>query len=235
MKKIFDQFYGNFVLYSPGVDRVIAVTNGDPQCAMTSAQILSSKLPLVVGLVKQLEINADNCLEYSIKDKNIMFAFSSIFYGRQWPGFKRLNKGVVYQGWPLDYQNERSRAVLKNLSEYADFVCDAVKAIRITNIIFNVLPLETLTEEMIGWDDVPPGIVPEPDQSNSDIGISRELLQILYRANNIDEACELFKEFWLRTPDTVLYRNQFYQMLGLDMPQELKRVTFSGNITGFAV
>jgi hypothetical protein len=234
--KIFNSYYGSYLLYSPGIDRILCVDYNDPFTAMTSAQVLSSKLPLVVGLVKsQLNFDPERSLEYSIKDKNIMFAFSSIFYSRQWPSFKRLSNQIEYLGWPVDYEEPDAKTCLINLKNYAEFVCQAVKAIKLTTMIFNSIPSEIIADQMLGWEQIPEHLHVASDHTGLDVGIERELMLVLYSGKSVEEALAGFENIWSTVYDAVLHRNQFYQMLGIDIPDSLKDVNFSGNITGFAV
>lgn len=206
----------------------------DPFTAVQSAQILSSKLPLVVGVTRSTDIDLNRCLEYSIRDKDLMFANSSIFYSRQWPSFRRLSGGFEYLGWPIDYKEEPAKQHLIQLQEYSEFVCNCVKAVSITNLIFNVLPLNAIVGEYLS------SVVPEEINvpcDNTDVvsGVPAEIFKILYYSNNIKQAVGDINEFWKTVPDVVLYRNQFYQLLELEQPDDVRAVTFSGRLTGFAV
>jgi hypothetical protein len=232
--KAFEPFYGNMVLYSPGIDRVICLDQYDPFTAVESAQILSSKLPLVVGVTRSQDIDPVRSLEFSIKEKDLMFAFSSIFYSRQWPSFRRLSSGFEYLGWPVDYQDEPARGYLIQLKNYAEFVCRCVKATQITNLIFNVLPMQEIVGKYM--DNNIPSVMNVPsDNTDSVRGISADILQILYDHDSVESATQAINELWKATPDVVLYRNQFYQLLGIQQPEDVRSVSFSGRITGFAV
>ena len=232
--KNFEPFYGNMVLYSPGIDRIICLDRFDPYTAVEAAQILSAKLPLVVGVVRSMDIDATRCLEYSIKDKELMFAYSSIFYSRQWPSFRRLSGGFEYLGWPLDYKDEPARGYLVQLRDYAEFVCQCVKATRITNLIFNVLPMEHIVGNYL--DQYCPDTMTVPaDNTEAVGGVSANILKILYEKDSVTDAISAINDFWRTIPDVVLYRNQFYQLLGIEQPEDVKAMRFSGKITGFAV
>lgn len=233
-RKHFEPFYGDYLMYSPGLDRIIFVDQFDPYTAVETAQILSSKVSLVVGITKNKpNFEDNNCLEYTLKDKNIMYASSSIFYSRQWPSFRRLNTSVDHVGWPEDYEEDVAREALQDLQEYAIFVSKCVKAIRITNLIFNVLPANHIIKELNGVDT---GELEVPsDQTEVDDGVLVTILRILYKAKNKNDAMEMINEFWSKVPDVVLYRNQFYQMIEEEQSEELKANRFSGRITGFAV
>jgi hypothetical protein len=233
--KPFDPFYGHYLVYAPGFDRVLYVDHGDPFTVMETAQILSSKVPLVVGSVKTLPtFNDQNCLEYTIKDKNIMFASSSIFYSRQWPSFRRLNTSVEHKGWPDDYVEDIASVALKELQEYALFVAKCVKAIRITNLIFNTLPINQLAL-LHGPNTIPDNLSAPVDQSDVELGISVTLLSILYNGLNKESTLDDIDKFWGGLSDVVLYRNQFYQLIDQEQSDELKENKFSGKVTGFAV
>jgi hypothetical protein len=232
--KNFEPFYGNTVFYAPGIDRVICMDQFDPYTAVKSAQILSSKLSLVVGVIKSTDIDPTRCLEYSIKDKDLMFAYSSIFYSRQWPSFRRLSGGFEYLGWPVDYKEEPAKSILIQLQEYSEFVCQCVKAIQITNLIFNVLPMEDIVGAYLE-DYVPENLTVPADNTDQLKGVSAALYKILYNCGSTKEAMLEINEFWKTVPDVVLYRSQFYQLIGREQPEDVKAVTFSGKITGFAV
>ncbi len=232
--KAFEPFYGNMVLYSPGIDRVICLDQYDPFTAVESAQILSSKLPLVVGVTRSQDIDPARCLEFSLRDKELMFAFSSIFYSRQWPSFRRLTGGFEYLGWPTDYRDEPARGYLTQLRDYAEFVCQCVKAVKITNLIFNVLPMQQIVGQYL-QQDWPVEVSVPADNTEALRGVSASILQILYDCDSVKSATAAINELWKTIPDVVLYRNQFYQLLGVQQPDDVKGVSFSGKITGFAV
>lgn len=231
--KPFDPFYGNYIMYSPGLDRIIFVDQFDPYTAVETAQILSSKISLVVGTLKNEPEFKHNCLEYTLKDKNIMFASSSIFYSRQWPSFRRLNSTVEHVGWPDDYVEDVAKESLNDLQEFAIFVSKCVKAVRITNLIFNVLPSSHIINELNGVDTS--GLHVPVDQTEVEEGVSVTILRLLYKAKDKKHAIKLINEFWSKVPDVVLYRNQFYQMIGEEQSDDLKANRFSGRVTGFAV
>ncbi len=232
--KAFEPFYGNMVLYSPGIDRVICLDQYDPFTAVESAQILSSKLPLVVGVTRSQDIDPARCLEFSLRDKELMFAFSSIFYSRQWPSFRRLTGGFEYLGWPTDYRDEPARGYLTQLRDYAEFVCQCVKAVKITNLIFNVLPMQQIVGQYL-QQDWPVEVSVPADNTEALRGVSASILQILYDCDSVKSSTAAINELWKTIPDVVLYRNQFYQLLGVQQPDDVKGVSFSGKITGFAV
>lgn len=232
--KVFEPFYGNMVLYSPGIDRVICLDQFDPYSAVESAQILSSKLPLVVGVTRSQDIDPSRCLEFSLREKDLMFAFSSIFYSRQWPSFRRLNSGFEYLGWPLDYKEEPARSYLIQLRDYAEFVCQCVKAVKITNLIFNVLPMQQIAGQHLR-DQWPSTVNIPADNTVSAQGVSADIMKILYNSDSVESAVLAINELWKTIPDVVLYRNQFYQLLGVQQPDDVRAVSFSGKITGFAV
>lgn len=232
--KNFEPFYGNYMMYAPGLDRIVFVDQFDPYTAVETAQILSSKLSLVVGTLKnEPSFGGKNCLEYTLKDKNLMYASSSIFYSRQWPSFRRLNSTVEHVGWPDDYTEEVAKEALNDLQELAIFIAKCVKAVRITNLIFNVLPSKHIIEELSGIDTN--GLSVPVDQTEVEDGISVTILRILYKARNKNHAMKLINEFWSKVPDVVLYRNQFYQMIDEEQSEELKQNRFSGRVTGFSV
>lgn len=232
--KIFEPFYGTTVLYSPGIDRVICLDHFDPYSAVESAQILSSKLPLVVGVTRSQDIDPLRCLEFSLRDKDLMFAFSSIFYSRQWPSFRRLSSGFEYLGWPTDYKEEPARGYLIQLRDYAEFVCQCVKAVKITNLIFNVLPMQQIAGQYLqqNW---PSSVSVPADNTEAVKGVGASILQILYDSDSTESAVAAINELWKTVPDVVLYRNQFYQFLGVQQPEDVRAISFSGKITGFAV
>ena len=191
-------------------------------------------MPLVVGVTRSQDIDPARCLEFSLRDKELMFAFSSIFYSRQWPSFRRLTGGFEYLGWPTDYRDEPARGYLTQLRDYAEFVCQCVKAVKITNLIFNVLPMQQIVGQYL-QQDWPVEVSVPADNTEALRGVSASILQILYDCDSVKSATEAINELWKTIPDVVLYRNQFYQLLGVQQPDDVKGVSFSGKITGFAV
>jgi hypothetical protein len=134
----------------------------------------------------------------------------------------------------LDYKDEPARGYLIQLRDYAEFVCQCVKATRITNLIFNVLPMEHIIDNYL--DQYCPDTMTVPaDNTEAVGGVSANILKILYENDSVESAVADINAFWKTVPDVVLYRNQFYQLLGIEQPEDVRGVTFSGKITGFAV
>jgi hypothetical protein len=240
-------FYGNNfgkrvnanIIYSPGVDRIIAVDSYDPFTAVESAQILSSKISLLVGVLTKnddMEINNYNCLEYTLKEKNAMVGTSSILVSRQSPVFKRIQGGVVKVGKPIEYADGERREVLLQLHEYAKFVIQAWHAVKVLDLVFNIFPLGVYADDY--FDNSMPAEFKAPhDNTNipTNTGVKQEMKKILYRANTPAEALQQIENLWVSVPDAVLYRNAFYQVMEIPLPDRLKDITYSGNATAFAV
>jgi hypothetical protein len=243
----FASFYGNSfgkrvnanIIYSPGVDRIIAVDSFDPFTALEAAQILSSKLPLLVGVLTKnddMEINNENCIEYTVKEKNVMVGFSSILVSRQTPIFKRIQGGIDRVGLPVEYQEGERRDILLQLHEYAKFTIQAWHAIKILDLIFNIYPLGHYADDYFD-NSIPQEFKTPYDNTNipTETSVKQEIKKALYRCGTPAEALEAIADIWTTVPDAVLYRNAFYQVLDIPLPDRLKDITYTGNLTAFAV
>jgi len=243
----FASFYGNSfgkrvnanIIYSPGIDRIIAVDSFDPFTAVESAQILSSKLPLLVGVLTKaddMDINNENCLEYTVKEKNAMVGFSSILVSRQTPIFKRIQGGIQRVGPSVEYNEGDRKEVLLQLHEYAKFVIQAWHAVKVLDLIFNIYPLGVYADDYFD-NSIPPEFKTPYDNTNipTETGVKQEMKKILYRANTPAEALQQIEDLWATVPDAVLFRNAFYQVLDIPLPDRLKDITYTGNLTAFAV
>ena len=240
-------FYGNNfgkrvnanIIYSPGIDRIIAVDSYDPFTAVESAQILSSKLPLLVGILTKnddMGINNYNCLEYTLKEKTAQAGSSSILVSRQTPLLKRLTGGVVKVGPTVEYGEGDRKEVLMQLHEYSKFVIQAWHAVKVLDLIFNIYPLGVYADDYFN-DTIPAEFKTPYDNTNiaTGTGVKQELKKILYRADTPEQALEQIEDLWASVPDAVLFRNAWYQVLELPLPDRLKNITYSGNLTAFAV
>jgi hypothetical protein len=123
---------------------------------------------------------------------------------------------------------------LIQLRDYAEFVCQCVKAVKITNLIFNVLPMQQIAGVYL-QENWPTSVSIPTDNTEAVRGVGPSILQILYDKDSVESAVEAINELWKTIPDVVLYRNQFYQFLGVQQPEDVRSVSFSGKITGFAV
>lgn len=243
----FHSFYGNSfakrvnanIIYSPGIDRIIAVDSYDPFTAVECAQILSSKLPLLVGVLTKnddMEINNFNCLEYTVKEKNAMAGSSSILVSRQTPLFKRIQGGIVKVGPTVEYAEGERKEVLLQLHEYAKFVLQAWHAVKVLDLIFNIYPLGVYADDYFD-NSIPAEFKTPYDNTNipTETGVKQEMKKILYRATSPADALQQIEDLWAIVPDAVLFRNAWYQVLELPLPDRLKDITYTGNLTAFAV
>ena len=214
-------------IYAPGVDRFIVLDNFDPWLTLTTARILSSKLPTMVLLLGSKIKHFDNteCLEWSVLNKkNLSINGSTV--GRQFPGFVPLleEDSVEKLGWPSDYSNLERKKILIDLQEYALFTLRTVYAVTIADAMRNDLPLYEILET-VGLEHTLENLDLPYDYSKSNIGIKKNILKILYLSESIDEALKEIENLWISFGnDLTNYKDTFYYILGLEQSENLKNL-----------
>ena len=220
--------------YSPTVDRFFAVDSFDPYTALEIAQILSSKMPAIVVCIltsQDIIIDSTNCIEYTIKEKNLKSGPASVLYGRQTPTLHKVPNGTTVlkkvEGFPKDFKDNEQYQTFLKFHEYAKFTILCWHAMKLSAALHNLLPTEEISENIL-QDLVPDNMVVPADNSNGklDVSISKKTRQILYTSNSIEEALRSIEEIWNLNASamTISWRKHFYYFMELPDPKEKDQV-----------
>lgn len=236
LNTIYNEVNNRNLIYSPGIDLIIAVDGFDPYTALEIAQILSSKITLFVGILKDRTAQIDNfnCLSYSLAAKNFRIGHSSILSWRQNP-IIRLVDAIEKVELPAEYSSPERYEALLNLHEYAKFVIQCWHSIKLADSACNFLPMADYTNNFL------PGVIPDnfniPHNQEMLIeaqGIKGQIRKILYFSNSIDQALAEIETAWAAPKDMPFFRKAFYNLLEFPMPERFKNLTFSGNRSIFS-
>lgn len=237
------------VIFAPGIDRFILADNYDIWTVFETAKLLSSKIPLQVYILgadsgpsvperwgPRHQFNSKTCIEYTFADKsNLKVMGSSIITARQTPLMTPIKaaNAVVHEGFPIDYDNESGRAMIERLQDYARFTLRALYAIKFADACNNVKPMA----EMFDYFDPQLGkvISSSPDHTYSEYGMLRTVKTILYHANTVEEALDNIALAMRDAPDQPLFRNKFYEILGIPVPDSVKNLQWSGKASPWAI
>lgn len=209
-------FTGCYGLYAKGLDRFILIDRHDLHTTFQTAEILSSKIPLIVYAVDKDIFENSNCLEFSIFNKtNEKVGYSSALVSGQTPMLRLLDSSnICNTGMPIDYkQNIES---LDNLQDYANFVHQYSYAISLIEKIFN--DNNSLIKELL------------PNEWLSDLSMSAETMistrpimnkikHELYMSSTVEEATEKIIDIWKdNSTDRAWMRDRFYKILKIQLP-----------------
>jgi len=243
-KEFYSQSYGRVngnVIFSPGIDRFILVDTYDVWTVLETAKLLTSKIPTQVYVLgKNTGPNATftnaTCINYTFADKsNMKVMGSSIITARQTPLLAKINTvdAIVDEGYPTDYDSAEGRAMIAKLQDYARFCLRALYAAKFADACNNVKP----ATEFLDYFNPELGkiIRNSPDHTYSEYGMLRTIRTILYHADTVDIALSQIEQAMQDAPDQPLYRTKFYEILGIDVPESVKNIKFSGRASPWAI
>lgn len=229
------------VIFSPGIDRFILADNFDVWTVFETAKLLSSKIPTQVYVLGKLtgpdgQFNSGNCINYTFADKsNLKIMGSSVITARQTPLITKitLQDALTHEGFPRDYDNPEGREMIAKLQDYSRFVLRALYAIKFADACNNVKP----ATEMMDYFDPELGRVirNNPDHTYSEYGMLRTVKTILYHADSVDTALAQIEQAMQDAPDQPLFRNKFYEILGIPVPESVASIKFSGRASPWAI
>lgn len=217
--KTYQHFYNNhtYTIFAPGLDRFILTDNTDFWITMQTAELLCSKLPTVMFIIPQTDM--DNPTDYTlINKKNLKIGPSTITSARQYPQMKyhRNKNDVIYVGQPIDSNIED---ILK-LTEFAKYVHDLSYSISITEQLYNPYNNSTFLEKYIGVENID-NLIHKHDRSNKNV--FKLLRRTVYDSMNIDEIKTNITQIWLDNYHEQEYLIQgFYHILQEPVPDQLK-------------
>ena len=201
-----------FGIYSTGIDRFILIDKFDLWVTLTTAKLLSSKIPTTVFCLNDDVPNfpATDTVFLTIANKSVHQSES------QTPTLSRLGGGmpVIDAGPPIDYRSNEQIEMLAKLQRYAEFVQKTLYAIKIANAICNVddhkffagLLDSTVTDALLA----------RADHTVTDFGLLPSIQRILYLAPDIETAIREIDTVWQGTRGrNESFRSIFYNLSGL--------------------
>lgn len=207
-----DKSASRFGIYSTGIDRFILIDKYDLWVTLTTAKLLSSKIPTIVFCLKDEvpHFPAGDTLFLTIANKSVHQSES------QTPSLSRLNgtTSVVDAGPPIDYSSNEQIEMLAKLQRYAEFVQKTLYAIKLANAICNVddhkffagLLDSTVTDSLLA----------RYDHTVTDSGLLQSIERILYLAPDINTAIREIDLVWQGTRGrNESFRTIFYNLSGL--------------------
>jgi hypothetical protein len=229
------------VIFSPGIDRFILVDTYDIWTVFETAKLLTSKIPTQVYVLGKNTGPSDpftnaTCINYTFADKsNMKVMGSSIITARQTPLITKINaaNAIVDEGYPMDYDHAEGRALINKLQDYSRFCLRALYAAKFADACNNVKP----ATEFFDYFNPELGRVirNSPDHTYSEYGMLRTIKAILYHADTVDIALSQIEQAMQDAPDQPLFRNKFYEILGIDVPDSVKDIKFSGRASPWAI
>jgi hypothetical protein len=230
-----NKFYtGNYAIYAKGIDRFLLIDKFDLNVTFLVAEILSSKLPVMVFILPA-SVDMQSPLNYSIKDKSsLKIGSSSFVVVKQTPVLRVITdtNNIEYSGVPEDYKNNLE--CLKEIEEYANFVKKYCHALLLAEKIYHFDSNYSFTKSVLPSDWLLDFKNP-PDRSKSKDGIFFEIKQTLYISNSIYEAKNSIENIWINcSTDQYWLMEGFYKILNEPAPALLTNLV-SGNISIYSV
>jgi len=216
-----------FAVYSHSIDRFVIINEISFFETHTLSKILSSKISTqTIILNPSIPINSDNCLEYSIFNKDIVSTKTQI---AAYP-MKQIEIPLFIKDKSKIYKKNIGRdSDVEKLQSYAIFCLKVIYAIYIADSLRNTYPIGEILESF-GINDLAECLSIKYDYSNSNIGIKKEILKILYMSEDNDQAEDRIKKLWIEQGQNLKgYRQYFYYYLNQEEPVELQTLLYDQN------
>jgi hypothetical protein len=217
-----------YSIFSPGIDRFLLVDHYDFWIVYETAKVLSSKISTIVYVLDQEtpEMTVEECLNFTTKHKKLEknYGGPSVMSHRQSASLSKIPKDLVVRvGWPEDFIKPDRLNALMQLQEYALFSLRTIYAVTISSHFTNFFPEREYIDDFFN-DQCPGDFELTQDNSSYDQGMIKLVKQILYDAKDVESALEQIHESWRKYTqhDVSGHRQLFYQILGIDQPDDLK-------------
>jgi hypothetical protein len=199
-------------IYSTGIDRFILIDKFDLWITLTTAKLLSSKIPTTVFCLKDdvPQYPAGDTLFLTIANKSVHQSES------QTPTLSRLGgtTSVIDAGPPIDYVSNEQIEMLARLQRYAEFVQKTLYAVKIANAICN--PDDHQFFASLLNPTVSDSLVARADHTVTASGILQSIQHILYLSMDIKQATREIDLLWQETRGrNESFRTIFYNLSGL--------------------
>lgn len=220
----------SYAIFSPGIDRFILVDNYDPWMVYETGKILSSKISNMVYILDQVTPNMtnENCLNFTTKNKKQEKGYGSpvIMAHRQSASLSKIPKDIVINaGWSYDFKEGPRREILLKLQEYSLFCLRVVYAVTLSINFRNFFPEKEYLDIFFN-NEFPKDFKIYYDNSSAETGMINLIKTILYESASVEEALQLIHNAWREHSknDPSDTRNLFYQIMGIEQPEDLKNL-----------
>lgn len=198
MKKTLSSYYTEmnsktyYGLYAPAISRFILIDRYNLFCLFKTAQVLSSKINTVIlifpGEENHPQMNNENCLGFTLNHSKFQSEISGNNL-KQSPTVSFLNNNIkiIKTSFPIDFEKNERREKLTELQTYAQFVNLCIHSIMLTSLINQQAHIEAEQEDYETF----------YFNKNQKPGLVTEIMNILLFADNIQEAKEKLKQFWI--------------------------------------
>lgn len=241
MKKTLSSYYPGinsktyYALYAPAISRFLLIDQYNLFCFFRTAQVLSSKINTVVLIFPSEEnlpqINNENCLEFTLNHSKFQSEISGNNL-KQSPTVSFLNSNIkiIKTSFPIDFEKKERKEKLLQLQTYAQFVNLCIHSIMLTALINQQAHIEEEQEEYETF----------YFNKNQKPGLVTEVMNILLFTDNIPEAKEQLKQYWIKKiqknleervfwPEKVkkeflTHCNMFYEIAKIEFPLEIQTI-----------
>ena len=207
-------------IYSPGVDRFILIDYRDVWTTLTTAKILSSKIPTMVfsidSQVNLLKTKVEEPLLHSI---NPAVKARCVQSNVQSPVLRKLQGpfSIRKVGVPRDFESDQDLAKLVKLQGYALTVQKIAYAIRIASARYN--PFDHRFFADVLGESVAKDFEIRGDHTAVEGGVQNAIFSCLYFSQTVEEFLPAIDAIWQQTQGTnEPYRTLFYKLLELPLP-----------------
>lgn len=246
MSKILNRHYPSYnnntyyALYSPAIQRFLLVDHYNIFALFKTAQVLSSKINTVVVILPANEkhpiINNENCLNFTCLHAKFQDECGGA-NTKQSPTAIFLNSTKIIKiPHEADFDTKERKEKILELQQYAKYANSCMHAIMLTSIIYQQIYPETEQNEYESFYFNTP----------CDPTSVTKIMHILSFANNIIEAKEQIKNFWLKLlnenilkkiyyPERIRSKfsnhcKHFYEILESELPTEITQALNNAKI-----
>jgi hypothetical protein len=223
-----------YALYAPAISRFLLIDQHNLFCFFRTAQVLSSKINTVVLILPNEEnhpqMKNENCLGFALNHTKFQSEISGNNL-KQSPTviFLRNNK-IIKAPFPIDFEKTERKEKLIELQTYAQFVNLCIHSIMLTSLINQQVHIEAEQEDYETF----------YFNKNQKPGLVTEIMNILLFADNIQEAKEELKQFWIKKiqknleervfwPEKIkieflTHCSMFYEIAKIEVPLEIQTI-----------
>ncbi len=217
-----EKIASRYGIYSTGIDRFILIDKFDLWITLTTAKLLSSKIPTIVFCLKDdvPDFPVSDVLFLTIANKSVHQSES------QTPALAKLGgkTSIIDSGPPIDYSSNEQIEILAKLQRYAEFVQRTLYAIKIANAMCNVDDHQFFASLLDPT--VTDSLVARPDHTVTDFGLLQSIERILYLSMDVEEAIREIDLVWQGTRGrNESFRTIFYNLSGLAQGKIIDPIT----------
>jgi hypothetical protein len=230
-----------YALYAPSIERFLLVEKYNPLVFLQTGYVLSSKLSGVIFFLPEKEkhptMTNDSCLLFSLSHAKYN-PEANVNGIRPIPTVSMLKHNkIIKLGEPKDYSIGERKEILIKLQSYASFCQSCLHAINLAAMLHQHTWTQIKNEQYY-YNNVFFEAGDEDERiKKNDV---EQMMNILFFADNREQALEDIKNFWLKKinldikdkifwpekikRDILSYIDLFYNILAIDIPQDLKNI-----------